>query len=80
MGKNTRSAQNPSLSNPTKPTNAIGGGEEEEPSRTQQMELQDPDQKASPHLVEEWIGGIIDLDLLSLFPQEIARTIGGIES
>ena len=30
MGKNTRSAQNPSLSNPTKATNAIGGRREEE--------------------------------------------------
>jgi hypothetical protein len=35
MGKNTRSAQNPSLSNPTKATNAIGGRREEEQRGTQ---------------------------------------------
>ena len=30
------------------------------------QELQDQDQLGSPHLEEEWIGGNVDLDLLSL--------------
>jgi hypothetical protein len=42
-------------------------------------ELQDLDLIGSPHLEEILIGGEIDLDLLSLFPQEDARIIGGIE-
>ena len=42
-------------------------------------ELQDLDPLCSPHLEEILIGGKIDLDLLSLFPQEDARIIGGIE-
>jgi hypothetical protein len=42
-------------------------------------ELQDLDPIGSPHLEEILIGGKIDLDLLSLFPQEDARIIGGIE-
>jgi hypothetical protein len=42
-------------------------------------ELQDLDSLCSPHLEERWIGGNIDLDLLSLFPQRYARIIGGIE-
>jgi hypothetical protein len=33
----------------------------------------------SPHKDEKVIGGNIDLDLLSLFPQRYARIIGGIE-
>jgi hypothetical protein len=32
-----------------------------------------------PHKEERLIGRIIDLDLLSLFPQEYARIIGGME-
>ena len=32
------------------------------------------------HIEEKVIGGDVDLDLLSLFPQELARIIGGIES
>jgi hypothetical protein len=49
--------------------------------RTKQIykELQDLDSLCSPHLEERWIGGSIDLDLLSLFPQRYARIIGGIE-
>ena len=43
-------------------------------------ELQDLDPRGSPHLEEKVIGGNVDLDLLSLFPQELARIIGGIES
>jgi hypothetical protein len=42
-------------------------------------ELQDLDPMGSPHLEEKVIGGNVDLDLLSLFPQELARINGGIE-
>jgi hypothetical protein len=42
-------------------------------------ELQDLDTNGSPHLEEKLIGENVDLDLLSLFSQEDARTIGGIE-
>src|SRR5664279_109393 len=42
-------------------------------------ELQDLDPLGSPHLEERWIGGNVDLDLLSLFPQRYARIMGGIE-
>ena len=44
------------------------------------QELQDLDPRGSPHLEEKVIGGNVDLDLLSLLPQELARIIGGIES
>ena len=43
------------------------------------QELQDQDLLGSPHLEERWIGEIVDLDLLSLFPQRYARIMGGIE-
>ena len=68
----------PSLPNPTKATNA----REEVRGRTKEEheELQDLDPRGSPHLEEKVIGGNVDLDLLSLFPQELARIIGGIES
>ena len=42
-------------------------------------ELQDLDPMGSPHKEEKVIGGNIDLDLLSLFPQRYARIMGGIE-
>jgi hypothetical protein len=42
-------------------------------------ELQDPDLLGSPHMEERLIGRNIDLDLLSIFSQEDARIIGGIE-
>jgi hypothetical protein len=42
-------------------------------------ELQDLDPLYSPHLEERWIGGNIDLDLLSPFPQKYARIMGGME-
>jgi hypothetical protein len=42
-------------------------------------ELQDLDPLCSPHLEERRIGGNIDIDLLSLFPQRYARIMGGIE-
>ena len=67
-GKNTRIAQILHSQIPPKATNAYGGRREEEQRRTQQMNLQDLDPKGSPHLEERWIGGNVDLDLLSLFP------------
>jgi hypothetical protein len=35
--------------------------------------------KGSPHLEEKVIGGNVDLDLLSLFPQKDARIMEGME-
>ena len=63
----------------TKQTNAYGGIREEEQRRTQQMNLQDLDPLGFPHLEGRWIGGNVDLDLLSLFPQRYARIMGGNE-
>jgi len=37
-------------------------------------------ERKNKELKEKVIGGDVDLDLLSLFPQEQARIIGGIES
>jgi hypothetical protein len=42
-------------------------------------ELHDLDPLCSPHLEERWIGGNIDLDLLSLFSHRYARIMGGIK-
>ena len=42
------------------------------------QELQDQDLLGSPHLEERWIGGNVDLDLLSQIPQRYARIMGGI--
>jgi hypothetical protein len=42
-------------------------------------ELQDLDPLCSPHIEERWIGGKIDLDLISLFPQKYARIMGGMK-
>jgi hypothetical protein len=42
-------------------------------------QLQDLDPIGSPHLEEKVIGGNVDLDLFSLFPQRYARIMGGIE-
>jgi hypothetical protein len=42
-------------------------------------ELQDLDPLCSPHLEEILIGGNIDLDLFSLFPQKDARIMGAKE-
>jgi hypothetical protein len=39
-------------------------------ARKQQMNPQDLDPICSPHLEERLIGGDVDLDLLSCFPQE----------
>jgi hypothetical protein len=38
---------------------------------------QDLDLLCSPYTKEIWIGGNVDLDLLSNFPQEYARIMGG---
>ena len=43
------------------------------------QELQNQDLLGSPHLEEEWIGGIVDLDLLSQIPQRYTRIMGGIK-
>jgi hypothetical protein len=69
---------NPSLSNSTKTTNAM---EEYERKNKEEIhkELQDLDPMGSPRKEEKLIGGNIDLDLLSLFPQRYARIMGGIE-
>ena len=45
--------------------------------RKSTKEPQDLNPISSPHLEERLIGGNVDLDLLSLFPQEYARIIGG---
>ena len=42
-------------------------------------EPQDLDPICSPHLEERLIGGNVDLDLLSIFPQEWARIMAGIK-
>ena len=49
-------------------------------TKEEHEELQDLDPRGSSHLEEKVIGGNMDLDLLSLFPQELARIIGGIDS
>jgi hypothetical protein len=73
-----KKCSSPSLPNSTKATKAYGGiREEEQKEGKQQMNPQDLDPICSPHLEERLIGGNVDLDLLSLFPQEYARIIGG---
>ena len=67
----------PSLPNPITTTNAMV---ENERKNEEHQELQELDPRGSPRTEEKVIGGNVDLDLLSLFPQEIARIIGGIES
>ena len=69
----------PSHSNPTEATNAREENERKN-KKEKHQELQDLDPRGSPHLEEKVIGGNVDLDLLSLLPQELARIIGGIES
>ena len=54
--------------------------ENERKNEEEHQELQELDPRGSPHIEEKVIGGNVDLDLLSLFPQELARIIGGIES
>jgi hypothetical protein len=45
--------------------------------RKSTKKLQDLDPIGSPHIEEIMIGGKVDLDLLSLFPQKDARNMGG---
>ena len=56
-----------------------GVGALQRTKRRTTKELQDLDPLSSPHLEERWIGGNVDLDLLSLFPQRYPRIMGGIE-
>ena len=63
---------------PTKQQMLLGEYERKNKEENHQ-ELQDQDLLGSPHLEEEWNGGNVDLDLLSLFPQKVARIIGEIE-
>ena len=61
-------------------SNESYGGKREEEQEGEHQELQDLDPRGSPHIEEKVIGGNVDLDLLSLFPQKLARIHGGIES
>ena len=70
--------RSPSPPNPTKATNARE--ENERKNKEEHEELRDLDPRGSPHLEEKVIGGNVDLDLLSLFPQELPRIHGGIKS
>ena len=54
--------------------------ENERKNKQEHQELQELYPRGSPHIEEKVIGGNVDLDLLSLFSQELARIIGGIES
>ena len=74
-----KKCSSPSLPNPTKSNKCLWGRREEEQRITQQMELQDQDLQGSPRLEEGWIGGNVDLDLFSFFPQRYARIMRGIE-
>ena len=53
--------------------------ENERKNEEEREELQDLDPRGSPHVEDKVIGGNVDLDILSLFPQELERIIGGIE-
>ena len=57
----------------------FGGNERGRTKRRTTKELQELDPLGSPHLEEGLIGGKVDLNLLSLFPQRYARIMGGIE-
>ena len=76
-GKGTRSAQ--VLLSQIPPKQLMLGREKRGTTRGEHQELQDQDPRGSPHLEEKVIGGNVDLDLLSLFPQKLARIHGGIE-
>ena len=77
-GKGTQSAQ--VLLSQIPPKQLMLGRKMRGRTKEEQEELQDLDPRGSPHLEEKVIGGNVDLDLLSLFSQELARIIGGIES
>jgi hypothetical protein len=66
---------NPSIPNPTKPTNAMEGYERKNKEEIHK-ELQDLDPIGSPQLEEKVIGGNVDLDLLS-FPSKKCKKHGG---
>ena len=61
-------------------SNESYGRKRQEGQEGEHQELQDLDPRGSPHLEEKVIGGNVDLDLLSLFPQKLARIHGEIES
>ena len=65
----------PSLSNLTTTTKVME--EKERKNEEEHAEFQDQDPRGSPHKEEKVIGGNVDLDLISLFPQEYARFMGG---
>ena len=77
-GKGTRSAR--VLLSQITPKQLMLGRKMRGRTKEEHEELQDLDPRGSPHLEEKVIGGYVDLDILSLFPQELARIIGGIES
>ena len=77
-GKDTQSAQ--VLLSQIPPKQLMIGMKMRGRTKEEHEELQDLDPRGSPHIEEKVIGGNVDLDLLSLFPQELARIIGGIES
>jgi hypothetical protein len=64
-----RKCSNPSLPNPTKAKNSVEGYERKNKEEIHK-ELQYLDQIGSPHIEEILIGENIDLDLLSLIPQD----------
>ena len=71
-------APDKNISFDAKATNAMEGFRRKN-KEDKHQELQDLDPKSSPHLEEKLIGGNVNLNLLSLFPQKEARSIGGIE-
>ena len=77
-GKGTRSAQVLLSQIPLK--QLMLGRKMRGRTKEEHEELQDLDPMGSPHIEEKVIGGNVDLDLLSLFPQKLARIHGGIES
>ena len=46
-------------------------------TKEEHKELQNLDLLGSPHLEEEWIGGMVDLDLLSCFPKDGKESLEG---
>ena len=69
-----------SLTHKSHQSNESYGRKWEEEQEGEHQELQDLDPRGSPHLEKKVIGGNVDLDLLSLFPQKLARIHGGVES
>jgi hypothetical protein len=74
-----KKCSNPSPLNSTKATNAMRIYERKNNGENQQM---NPRSRSNsfPHKVGSLISENIDLDLLSLFPQQDAKIIRGIES